>query len=167
MTLMCILDQLNVFARQNTFLSILILGIIANLLTSLTKILVIASYSLGTRFISKKSRQSIQFYIEHLEQEILQVEKIYNKETDILFELVSGIYDILVITAATAFTYLLSVWLSPEKGFYIFLGASAWMIKRIIGILYFYHSLISKADDFNNYRLKTENKIQLYKKLIN
>lgn len=169
-----VIETLNSFARQNTFLSILILAILANFLTEIFKKLLyffaiktktVAS-STG-RQISKWSLKNIKFLIGHYKEEIIRVEKIKNGDKSELFNLLETLYDNFVLFIFILVLYLAFQKIDNQLYFYIFLGSSAKLFFQILSNTVYNHGLFEKAKNYEKYKTKKENRILQLENILN
>jgi uncharacterized membrane protein YbhN (UPF0104 family) len=169
-----IIENLNSFARQNTFLSILILAILGNFLTEIfkkllyyfaTKTKTVAS-STG-RQISKWSLKNIEFLIGHYKEEIIRVEKIKNNDKSEFFTLLETLYNNFILFFLILVLYLALQKVDNQLYFYGFLGASAKLLFQILSNTVYNHSLFEKAKNYEKYKTKKENRILQLENILN
>lgn len=169
-----IVENLNSFAKQNTFASILILAVLGNFLTEIFKKTL---YYLATKTktvalstgkeISKWSIKNTEFLISHYKEEITRVEKIKNNDKSEFFNLLENLYNNFIFFFFILVLYLILQKIDNQLYFYGFLGASARLLFQIISNTIYNYSLFEKAKNYEKYKSKKESRILLLENILN
>ena len=168
-----IIETLDKFARENTFLSLMILAIIGNLLYDIFKKIMYCiavstknvAKSTG-KGISKWNRKNIENLINNYKEDIVKVEKVKNKDKEMYYELLHDIYHNLLMFFIMLILYLFVLRLDNPLYFYGFLGSSLRYLISIFASIYYNNSLFENTRNFEKYKLKKEKRIQLLEKIL-
>ena len=172
-TLYNIIETLDKFARENTFLSMMILAIIGNLLYDIFKkimyYIAISTKNVAKstgKGISKWNRKNIENLIQNYKEDIAKVEKVKNKDAETYYELLHDIYHNLLIFFILLIVYLIVLKLDNPIYFYGLLGSSSWYFISIFSSIYYNNSLFENTRNFEKYKLKKEKRIQLLERIL-
>ncbi|SHG65681.1 hypothetical protein SAMN05443549_105252 [Flavobacterium fluvii] len=168
-----IIDTLDKFARENTFLSMMILAILGNLLYDIFKKLMYytavstknATKSTG-KVISKWNRKNIEYLIKNYKEDIIKVEKVKNNEQVMYYELLHDLHHNLLMFFTILILYFIVLKLDNPILFYGLLGASSRYLISIFASIYYRNTLFENARNFDKYKLKKEKRILLLEKIL-
>lgn len=163
-----IIETLDKFARENTFLSLMILAVLGNLLSDIFKKLIyylaVSTRSVAKstgKGISKWNRKNIEDLIKRYKDDIVKVEKVKNKDQDTYYELINDLYRNLLFFFIMLVLYLIVIRLNNPFAFYGLLGSGLRYPISIFASIYYNTTLFENARNFDNYKLKKENRIKL------
>lgn len=168
-----IIDTLDKFARENTFLSVMILAIIGNLLYDIFKKMMYY-LAISTKNVAKSTgegitnwnRKNIENLINSYKENIVKVEKVKNKDIDTYYKLLHDVYHNILIFFVCIFLYFIVLKLKNPIYFYALLGSSSRYLISIFSSIYYNNSLFVNSQNFENYKLKKEKKIQLLESVL-
>lgn len=156
-----IFSGLDKFARNNSFLSIIILGIIGSFIYDVIKktfrfflLRSINGLKNTSKKLSKKKYENVKYLLEHYTQELEMVEKLKNNDKTILSKLIEDLYSNIVLIIILIIFLLLIDKFGSNYAFYGFLGASSIMVIRIVYQLYYNSQLFEKVKKFESYKMK-------------
>lgn len=169
-----IFNYLNNFVRQNTFISVIILAIVGNILTDLFKKFIFYAAT-STKFIAKETgkgisslnKRNLENLLETDKEDIIKVEKIKNNDQESYNELIRDLYYCLGLFVFLIILYLIVIKVDNDILFYGFLGASARTLFSIFAIIYYNNSLFENAKRFEKYKSRKEKRIKLIESIIN
>lgn len=150
---------LDEFARQNTFLSILILAVVGNLVYDIIKKLAVIFWTKFSLQASRNAQKTLQFLLKHYTEEIERVERIKSKDPGEILELLEILYSNVRIFFVTLVLYLIALRLNDGRWFYSFLFVTSGMMFKIVANSVYQYGLIRKAKKFEMYKQETMNKI--------
>lgn len=168
-----IIKILDKFARENTFLSMMILAILGNLLYDIFKKLMYyiavstkyAAKSTG-KGISKWNKKNIQNLIQNYKYDIVKVEKVMNNEQEIYIELLYDLYDNILLFFIILLMYFIVLKLENPFFFYALLGSSSRYLISIFASIYYNTTLFKNARNFDNYKIKKQKRIKLLERML-
>ena len=160
------MNWLNEFARQNTFLSLIILAIVGNFAYDIFKKLMFFILTKVSSQTSKTAQKNIKYFVNHYTEEIERVEKIKLSDPSELYELLESLYNNVILIIFMLISYLITVRINDGYWFYSFLLVSSSMMFRLIANTIYNHGLMLKAKRFDSYKQKMLNKISRLNKLI-
>jgi len=169
-----IINHLDSFARENTFLSIVLLAIIANLLTGLIKKIFrqIFLYTLNRiktsgKKLSECSYKNTAYLKKHYIEEIKLVEELKKSKPKIIGKLLEDMYSNFVFIIVFIVLYFLVKLFDSPYFFYGLFGASSTMLFKSVYLIYYNTRLFEKAQNFDSYKQKTEKRIEKIQQLLN
>lgn len=168
-----LIENLNSFARQNTFLSIVILAILGNFLTKILEKLFFYFATKTKTVISATGQQvsnwsikNTEYLVGHYKDEVDRVEKIKNYEKSEIYFLLEALYNNIIFIFLIFVIYLIIEKTDNHVLFYGFLGSSSWLLFKVIANTIYNHSLFEKAKNYERYKAKMEKKITRLEKLL-
>lgn len=169
-----ILNHLDSFARENTFLSIVLLAIIGNLLTEYVKKIIrnVFLFSLNRikssgKKISERSYKNTEYLIKHYIEELKIVEDLMNSEPKIIKKLLEELYSNIAFIIGVIIIYLFAGLFDSPYWFYGFLGASSTILFKSVYTIYYNTRLFEKAQNFDPYKERTEKRIIKIQQILN
>lgn len=164
---------LNSFARENSFLSIILIAIIANLLYDITKktFRYIFYYTIkliknSGKKITEQTYKNIQNLIDYYTNEINSVKNIKEYNQKELLSLLESLYTNILYLIAFAVLYFTMKLMDSPYWFYGLLGASSTMLFNTFYTIYNNTRLFEKAKNFNSYKLMMEKRINKLNQLL-
>lgn len=168
-----IIGDLDNFARDNSFLSIIILGILGSLLYDILKKIFrffllksITGLRNTTKKISKKAYKNTQYLLEHYKEELKTVEKLKENDKEVLTTLLGELYNIFLWIIILIVFCLLIDKFSSDYAFYGFLGSSSTIVLGIIHQLFYNSQLFQKAKKFDSYKIRVQKRISLIESIL-
>jgi len=169
-----LIDNLNDFAKENTFLSLIILAIIGNLATDLVKNVFInliyrnsiRLISKGRKAISNSAKNNINFLIRHYENNLASVESIKNQNKTVIIKLLEDVYFNLSLLLILVVILLIIYKVSNPTMFYGLLGGGAITLFRLIYNSVHTMSLFRQARNYEQYRITITKKISSLKSAL-
>jgi len=167
------LDFLNDFVRQNTFISVMILAVVGNILTDFFKKMMFY-FATSTKYVAKETgkgisnlnRKNLENLLKTYKEDIVKVEKVKNNDKETYNELIRDLYYCLGLFIILIVFYLIIERVDNNLFFYGFLGASVRTLFSIFAIVYYNNSLFENAKNFDKYRLRKEKRINLIEKIL-
>lgn len=173
MYFLTIVETLDTFARENTFLSLMIMALLGNLLTDVFKKLVYyiaistkhAVKSTGKN-ISNWNRKNIVQLIINYKADLVKVEKVLNRDQEFYYELLHELYHNLLMFFTMLILYFILLKLVDPILFYGALFASARHVFSILASIYYNTTLFENARNFDKYKLKKEKRIIVLEEML-
>ncbi len=167
------IEALDRFARENTFLSLMILAILGNLLYDVFKKLMYF-FAVFTKYIAKSTGRSIskwnikniEYLIKNNKEDIANVEKVIKKDPNTYYKLLHELYNNLSILFIIIIINFIVLRLDNPIVFYSVLGSTLRYLISIFASIYYNTSLFENANNFNNYKEKKEKRIKLLERLL-
>jgi hypothetical protein len=169
--------DLDRWVTESPFLSAILLAVIGNLFTEFFKKiyrlfiwrLKSSSFNLGTKF-SEWSKKNIEWIINYYEEEIKQVENLAlnskNESFEVLITLYNSSMAIFIIVVVWIMWYLFLRDLHSNVILYASIAITARLTFRWLSQVISNLNLLKKAGSIENYKKRTQMKINSYKKLL-
>lgn len=174
MSLEHVIEYLDKFARNNSFLSIIIIGLFGSFLYDVLKKIFrfflfrsINGIKNTTKKLSKKAYENTQYLLDHYKEELDTVEKLKENDKKVLADLLGDLYSNFFLIIILIICFLLIDKFTSNFAFYGFLGSSSTIVFRIVYQLYYNSQLFEKAKKFEVYKIKIQKRISKIEELLN
>lgn len=141
-----ILNFLNIVVKENTFIVIVGMGILTSFLYDLIKVISFSVYKQTKKQVSKTALKGIKDLNESYKYEKTQIERIVNKDVNVIFEIVEDLYDSVFWLVLILTVYLgLKTFNAGAVAMGAFVGVSVSYFFKSFRILFFNLRLFEKA----------------------
>jgi hypothetical protein len=151
---------LDEFIKQNTFISMILGGILCNFIYEIFKNLSLYLIKISVKKVSINNEKNIEQLISIYTEELEEVKNLYQNTQGAQLNLIESLYRNILYSFLIIIIFFTINKFGNNLFFYAFLGSSISLIFRIFSNLIYNYKLILKSKDFENYNIKINSKIE-------
>lgn len=159
-------EQLDNFAREHLFLSVILFGLITNIISFLLKNFSLLFLKISVIYTKKLNQKRAKAIIRHYQNDIEVIRKIQKDDAYALKEIINTLHNNFLILIMIIVLLLIVDQIDNRTIFISSMAISSWKIIEVFVNTQYNVGLLKKAKDFNKYKKRIEEKISYWQKVI-